>query len=216
MKMLNRKWLPVVIMGFMLVFSLLVFNNLPEQVPVKWSFSGEVVNTMPRSMAVLVLPLVTLSVWGVLQVAPRLDPRKESYEHFRETYVRFKVGIMLFMAVLHVIMLTQYENPTLMLRTVYLGGALLMAGIGNELGRIKPTWFVGIRTPWTLASENVWRKTHREGGRIFFWVSIMIAIGALILPLELAGQVFLVGIIGASLGIYVYSYILYRREKKGS
>jgi uncharacterized membrane protein len=62
------------------------------------------------------------------------------------------------------------------------GVGLLLAVIGNELGHVRPNYFVGIRTPWTLADPEVWRRTHRVGGRAFAALGALIALGPLLLP----------------------------------
>ncbi|MEK7167698.1 MAG: SdpI family protein, partial [Patescibacteria group bacterium] len=84
--------------------------------------------------------------------------------------------------------------------------------LGNYLGKIKPNWFMGIRTPWTLSSEVVWNKTHRMGGRLF----IILGLTLMIVPWlpALWGMILLFsGIILLVLGTFIYSYIAYRQEK---
>ena len=81
------------------------------------------------------------------------------------------------------------------------------------MGKIKPNWFMGIRTPWTLSSEEVWNKTHRFGGKIFIAGGfIMMVMGAL--PDKLRMPIFLGTILVMTFGTFVYSYILYSQEKK--
>ena len=81
---------------------------------------------------------------------------------------------------------------------------------GNDMGRFRQNYFAGIRTPWTLADERVWRKTHRVGARWMMMVGVFDMILIPILPLPLAGIVFLVSILGVMFAIMGYSYIVYR------
>jgi uncharacterized membrane protein len=107
-------------------------------------------------------------------------------------------------------MLTQYDNPMGMMRLIMFGVSLFFAVIGNEMGRFRQTWFTGIRTPWTLADERVWQKTHRVGARWFFGAGVLNMITALILPVPLMGIIFMITVFGVTAGIIIYSYVVYR------
>ena len=91
--------------------------------------------------------------------------------------------------------------------------SLLMAGIGNYMTNIKPNWFVGIRTPWTLMSETVWRKTHHMGGRLLFAGGLLAAVLALVVPMPYTVAVVMGVILTATIIPVVYSYIYFRQEK---
>jgi uncharacterized membrane protein len=81
------------------------------------------------------------------------------------------------------------------------------------MGKIKSNWFVGIRTPWTLSSEDVWNKTHRLSGKLFMIVGLIMILGAFI-PSRYFGLIFITIIIVLLFIPVVYSYLLYRKEKK--
>jgi uncharacterized membrane protein len=86
--------------------------------------------------------------------------------------------------------------------------------LGNYLGKVKPNWFMGIRTPWTLSSDSVWNKTHRLGSRLFIVVGVCALIATWLKP-AVSMIIFLVGMIGTTLLLYVYSYLLFKNERKG-
>jgi len=88
-------------------------------------------------------------------------------------------------------------------------GVLFMV-LGNYMSRIKQSWFVGIKTPWTLSSEKVWDKTHRFGGRMFVILGLVFVINAFVGFITNVA-VFLVLLFGLAFSPIVYSYILYRR-----
>ena len=93
-----------------------------------------------------------------------------------------------------------------------IGVGLLLVFLGNYLTRVEPNWFVGIRTPWTLSSDTVWRKTHRtSGGLLVIWGLLLVAVAFLprsaFLPLLVAAIVIAVVI------PIVQSYILWKREQ---
>ena len=93
---------------------------------------------------------------------------------------------------------------------MFLGVGFLMAALGNYMPRVRSNWFVGIRTPWTLSSEKVWRETHRLGGRVFVIGGIAIALAGLLKPAWSAAIV-LVGSLSLAIIPIVYSYILFRQ-----
>jgi uncharacterized membrane protein len=78
--------------------------------------------------------------------------------------------------------------------------------------KAKKNWFVGIRTPWTLSSENVWEKTHKIGAKLFKAAGITALLGVLAPAYSFF---FILGpILAASLYLVLYSYLEYRKEKK--
>ena len=83
--------------------------------------------------------------------------------------------------------------------------------IGNCLGKVRPSWFVGIRTPWTLSSKLAWTKTHRIGGWLFVVVGVGILIAAVVHS-AWAIPIGLVSIVASSLGLVVYSWFVWRTD----
>jgi len=85
--------------------------------------------------------------------------------------------------------------------------------LGNYMGKIKPNWFMGIRTPWTLSNEEVWNKTHRLGGKMFILLGLVMICGTF-LPSETFWKAFTVSIVIILLIPMIYSYLLYRKLKE--
>jgi uncharacterized membrane protein len=92
-------------------------------------------------------------------------------------------------------------------------GAMLVL-IGNQLGKSRSMYLIGMRTPWTLASEDVWIRTHRLAGKLMVAGGVLI-FGAALLHLPAARlMAVLVAVISVSAGIpIVYSFLLWRRER---
>jgi uncharacterized membrane protein len=197
----------------MLIVGFAVYLRLPERLPSHWNINGQVDGTMSRLAAVVFLPALTTVIWLLLLALPRIDPLRRSYAAFDSTLRLFINVIVLFMAVLYFAMLAaglgwQFEVPRLIMICV----GLLFAVLGNEMGRLKPNWFVGIRTPWTLADPEVWRRTHRVGGRVFFVAGLAIAAAGLLLPINLSGYVVLAVALGIALFSFGYSYLVWRQR----
>jgi uncharacterized membrane protein len=161
----------------------------------------------------LITPLVILGVWAFLQVVPRIDPRGvEVYDRFRPTYNLIANAIFLFMTASHVAVvfgaLGIFERPDGFLIA---GAGVLIAIVGNNAGRVEPNWFFGLRTPWTLSSDVVWRKTHRAAGQLAVLVGSGLAAFGIWLPLHpgvaLGGSAAVIG--GLSM---VLSYVFWLKE----
>jgi uncharacterized membrane protein len=208
---LNNKWLMPLCIAVMLVVSLVLYPSLPAEMPTHWNIHGEVDGTAPKLVAVLIMPVLALILFVLTYIVPYLDPRRESYGKFAPSYERVRLALVLFAVGMHFVMLTQYDNPQAVIRLVMFAASLLFAVIGNEMGRFRQTWFTGIRTPWTLADERVWQKTHRVGARWFVGLGVINMISALTLPLVAMFVVLMVTTIGVSIGLVIYSYVVYRR-----
>lgn len=210
---MRTRWVAPGAILAMLLVGLAAYPRLPEQVPSHWNISGQVDGTMSRLGTLLFLPVLSLALWLVLLALPRIDPLRKSYSSFDSTLRLFTNLIVVFMALLYAALLAaglgwHFEMP----RLIMVGVGLLLAALGNELGRLKPNWFVGIRTPWTLADSEVWRRTHRVGGRVFVAAGLLIAVGGLLLPLSLAGYLVISATLAIVLFSFGYSYLLWRRR----
>ena len=154
------------------------------------------------------LPLILALLMAFL---PRLDPRRENYRKSARAYNAVLLAIVSLMTLLQFIVLASALGHSLrvdMLVKALVG--LLFLLIGNYMGTIRSTMLFGIRTSWTLSNEEVWRRTHRLGGRLFVlagfgFIAAAFARGVLsaVLPLTLLAVAVIVP--------FVYSYLLYRR-----
>jgi uncharacterized membrane protein len=118
-----------------------------------------------RLVAVSIIPAVILVMTGLFTVLPKVDPRRENYAKFLSTYWLIANAVIVFMLIAHgMIIATGLGYSVKIDRLMPIGVGLLFIVLGNYLTRVEPNWFVGIRTPWTLSSDTVWRKTHRMGG----------------------------------------------------
>jgi uncharacterized membrane protein len=205
------KWIIPVSIALMLLVGIILYPSLPEQLPRQWGFDGQVVATWPKLQAILFPPFLALALWGLMSILPKIDPRRAQYAKFAPTYSRIQQGLAVFLFGMQVITLTQYDNAQLVNKFILFAVALLLAFLGNEMGRIRQTWFVGIRTPWTLADERVWKITHRVGGRFYVAVGILNMLMVLVLPMPAAGIFLMVTMLGVSFGLIGYSYVVWRQ-----
>ena len=147
----------------------------------------------------------------LLKVLPSIDPRRANYPRFAGAYRLVRLITVLFLLGVHaVVLMTGLGIPVAVDRVIGLGLGLMLIIMGNVMGQVRPNFFFGIRTPWTLSSEAVWRKTHRAGGWLFILAGLAIATTAF-LPPSWTVPVILTSVIGITMGTTVYSYLLWRR-----
>ena len=91
---------------------------------------------------------------------------------------------------------------------------LLFVFLGNMMGKIKPNYFFGVRTPWTLADPDVWNRSHRLAGRLFFLAGLVTILSALLLPEAALFAVLMGSVLGAALATVLMSYLWYRKKHR--
>lgn len=189
-----------------------VWTLLPEQVPTHYNVHGEVDRYSEKSDLIWMLLLIQALPFFLMKYIPRLDPRRKA-EGFGPNYGRLRVVIVVFMTALGCLLVhSAYRDINLALIVpVLIGG--LSAGIGNYIITAKSNYFIGIRTPWTLENEEVWRKTHRLGGRMMFWTGLASIALSFLLPAQIR-LVVVVVLLGLSSVIpVIYSYLVYQQIK---
>jgi uncharacterized membrane protein len=209
----DRRWLPPILIAGAYAFSLAVYARLPERMPTHWNAAGQVDGWSGRAFAFL-MPTVALGLWLLFLALPRLDPRRANYARFGGTFQLLITAIILFEVALHVLLLGAALGWPIAVDTVItVGVGLLLLLLGNVLPRVRPNWFIGIRTPWTLSNDRAWEKTHRVGGYIFFAAGLVVMAGAA-LPAPWKAWVSLVAGVSASLSAIVYSYFAWKQETR--
>lgn len=209
---MKKPWLGLGIVGAMAAFTAAVYTRLPARIATHWNLAGEPDGWSGRAGAWL-LPAVALGTWALLMVVPRIDPRRENYARFRGTYLLVVNLTLLFLGVLHIVTLGYALGwPVEVDRLVNAMLGVLFVGMGNVLPRVRPNWFLGIRTPWTLESNRVWRETHRMGGRVFVAGGGLLLLLAL-LPGTVSEWLLLPVLLGTALLPVAYSYVAWRRER---
>jgi immunity protein, SdpI family len=203
----NLLSLGLVILAFAITAAL--YHRLPESVPVHWDVRGEPNGFMSKPWGPFMLPLVMAGVHLVLTVIPSMSPRGYRIERFQRVFEILQAAVLAFLFFVTVIaVLAGIGAPVPMDRAMLAGVGLLLVVVGNFMGKLTKNFFVGIRTPWTLASDEVWLRTHRLGGKLFVLAGGFLFIAGLVhggaMPMLAAAVV--AGGIPA-----VFSYVCYRR-----
>lgn len=203
----------LVLIVLALLAGALLWNRLPEQMASHWNANDQVDGTMPRFWGVALMPLVTLGMFALFLILPAIDPLKANIAKFRGSFNLFIVLIVLFMLYIHALTLAWslgYQNFRMSAAMLPFMGILFIF-IGTMLRQAKRNFFIGIRTPWTLSSDSVWDKTHQLGSVLFMISGAFAFIGAFIGGVTAFLLIF-IPLIGSTLFLVVYSYLLYRSE----
>jgi len=210
---MRSRWFGLVIAAVAVAVSIWAYPQLPPTVATHWNVRGTPDGFSSRAVAVAIIPGVILVITALFNVLPRLDPRRENYTKFIGTYWLIANAVILFILIGHaMIIATGLGFAVKIDRLMPIGVGLLFIVLGNYLTRVEPNWFVGIRTPWTLSSDTVWRKTHRTGGWLMVLAGFVIAASAFFPPGAFL-PLFIAAILIMAVIPIVQSYILWKREQ---
>ncbi len=211
---MRSRWFGLVIAAVAVAVSIWAYPRLPPTVAMHWDLRGAPDGFSSRLLAVSIVPVVLLVMTGLYNVLPKLDPRGENYAKFLSTYWLIGNAVIVFVLVAHAMIIASGLGYSVRIdRLMPLGFGLLFIFLGNYITRVEPNWFVGIRTPWTLSSDTVWRKTHRTGGWLMVLGGFVLAVGAFILPHGAFPPLFVTTIVIVALIPIVQSYVLWKREQ---
>lgn len=185
------------------------YPALADQVPTHWNASGEVDGYSGKLTGALIGPLGALGTMLLLWVIPLISPKGFKTSEFQPVVNIFQVTLVAFMAAVGGMILSAgLGKEVSMERLLPAGIGLLFIVTGNYMGKVRKNFFIGIRTPWTLASDEVWARTHRLGGYLFVFAGVgMIAVG---FYLPSAIVIVTLSLIASFVPI-IYSYFLYRQ-----
>ena len=212
----NTTIISIILIVIAIVAGAVLWNQLPDQMASHWNSSDQVDDTMPKFWGVFLMPMITLGMMVLLLVLPGIDTFRANIAQFRATCNDFTVLIIAFMLYVHGLTLalslgfTDFKMSSSMLP--FMG--VLFISIGSLLRKAKRNFFIGIRTPWTLSSDYVWDKTHQLGATLFMVSGAFAIIGGLFGGM-IAFWFLFVPMMGSTLFLMIYSYVLYRRETKG-
>lgn len=186
-----------------------LYSRLPESIPTHWNAMGEVDGFTPKPWGPFVLPLMMAGVYLLLVIVPRVSPKGYRMERFLGVFEIIQVATLAFLfLVAALVLLAGIGAPVPMDRAVHAATGLLFVVVGNFMGKFTRNFFCGIRTPWTLASDEVWLRTHRLGGKLFALAGVVLVVSGLLG----GGIIPLLGAVAVAGGVpTIYSYVLYRR-----
>ncbi len=185
---------------------LILWNQLPEQIPSHWNASGEIDGWSSKVFSVFGMPLILLAAQWLCVLGSAADPKKENHPQKVLHLVLWIIPVL--SVLLHVITYSVALGKEVRVEVVlpvFIG--IIFAIIGNYMPKCKQNYTIGIKIPWTLNSEENWNRTHRFAGRLWMVCGLMI-----ILTGFFGGfWVFLPIVLLMVIAPFVYSYVLYRK-----
>jgi uncharacterized membrane protein len=174
-QMTVRKWYPPVIVLAAFALSFAVYSRLADPMPVHWGWDGRANGWASKPVGAFLMPCVMIVFAVLFRVLPDADPRKSNYDKFWTTYDFIAISVMTFGFAVHCVALgTAIGLPIPVSRVVPgLIGAFYVA-LGNVFPRLRSNWWIGIRTPWSLSSDENWSRTQRVGGYLFVAAGVLL------------------------------------------
>ncbi|MGD9722154.1 MAG: SdpI family protein [Pirellulales bacterium] len=203
------QWL---ILAAMFLVAAAAWSHVPDRIPIHWNLRGEVDGYGGRFAGLLLLPVVALGMYALLLIVPRFDPGYANYQTFAGAYRTIRIVILLVLAGIYgitVVVALGYRIDVS--RAIGLAMAAMFVVLGNLLGKIRPNWFVGVRTPWTLSSKLSWTKTHRLAGWLFIVDGLFMALWG-VLQQQWAFVLAMAVMAATTIWMVIYSYLVYRTD----
>lgn len=187
-----------------------IWKGLPASVPLHWNIKGEIDRYGDKSELLLIPILLPLLIYIIFSLVPLIDP-KGKIKQMGNKYFMLKAAMTIFMSILAMIIIYAVKNQSLYNPNyiVLLIGVLFVI-LGNYFKTLRANYFIGIKTPWTLENETVWKETHKLAGKIWFIGGFIIILSSLILDKKANFSVFIGITIIVSLVPVIYSFFKFR------
>lgn len=207
-----KKELPILlIISIPFIYLAIIWNDLPAKVPVHWNMEGEV-NRYGNKLELLLIPfLLPFLMYMIFIIVPKIDPKKK-IDAASKKYQNLKFFLTAFMSALAIFILystknSAFSSPDLLIPLI----GVLYTILGNYFKTIKPNYFIGIRTPWTLENESVWKTTHILASKLWFTAGILIVFMSFYLN-HFANVVVFLALTGIIILVpVIQSYILFKK-----
>ncbi len=209
--MLRGDWPLLLLLAADIAYGFLMWPLMPEILPTHWGISGHADGYGPAWIIAFGLPAMTWAIYAMLLLLPLIDPFRRNYALFESTvrFVRSLVG--LFMIGLHLVLVRVALGDDIDVDfAIRLGIALLFTLLGNQMGKMRQNFFIGIRVPWTLSNEEVWNRTHRFAGRLWV-VGGLAMLAAAFVPAPNGITVFVAIAVVLAVVPIVYSWRIHRQ-----
>lgn len=196
-----------------LIVLLAIYPKLPRIIPMHWGIDGNIDGYGGKG-SLFVLYAVGVGGTFLFDFARKIDPKSKNYDKFNRPYEIFKLVFAIFMDGLVLVTARSRFNKNLRVsQIVVVAVGVMIAVIGNYMPKFKYNYTMGIKTPWTLASETVWEKTHRKAGALWVCGGIGIALSSFLKPKYSFALVMIITVVISAIPM-VYSYFEFKREQE--
>jgi len=213
-KTIRSDWPVWIVLAGLMALAVSIYPYLPAKVPSHWNIHGEIDRYSSRAFGAFFLPLLNAGMYVLMLVLPLIDPKRENYARFAGAYRLFRLALVLVLGIMYLVTILVVFGYHIDVGLVVKGViAVLFIIIGNIFGQLKYNFFVGIRTPWTLASEKVWQQTHRAASRVWVLGGLFCLAMASVQAIWSAYLYFLAVAVIVLFSI-IYSYFCFKQQKE--
>ena len=207
-----KELLIVLISIIPLAYLFMVWETLPLKIPIHFNLQGNPDNYGRKYALIVLISVLTIGTYLFMRYIPKIDP-KRNFNIFKDTFYKLRLILALFFSVIGINIINSAQTGSTSSAFIFIIISILISIFGNYMSNIRPNYFIGIRTPWTLENETIWKQTHKLTGRLWFIAGIVMCICALLLPIEFMGPLFIGGILTITIIPIAYSYSHYRSRK---
>lgn len=212
---LKKEWLFLIILLIPMTAAVIVYPQMPDQVPIHWNVNGQVDDYGSRAFGTFSLPILNIIMYVLFYILPKFDPKRANYSKFMSSYLIIRYAFHLFFALLFALTVCASLGYAVDIgKWVAAGVSLLFIVMGNTMGRVRHNYFVGFRLPWTLANEEVWRKTHQVGAKAMVIGGLGALVGVVFTTGTISFVILMIGILLPMFLVSIYSYVLYKKVVK--
>jgi uncharacterized membrane protein len=188
------------------------WDKFPALIPIHWNVHGQIDNWASKPAGLLMLPLVNVGLGALFRFLPFIDPkvrRSTGEERARAAAVLriVRAVMLLFMSGIFWVQMAISRGYPVRMNAFALNGCLLVfIVIGNYSAKLRPNYFTGIRTPWTLENPETWRATHRIGGRILVFGSLLLIATEFFIPSQTFAYAFVAFVLAFTAWAFLFSW----------
>lgn len=198
-----------------LVYLFSVYDRLPAIVPMHYGADGKPNGFGPKSEMYLLsafMAAVAIGVYLLMKYLRVIDPKKQ-VKYGERTFQKLGMGIVIFIAAINLCIILAVASKGFRIDKILTSiSGLLFVFLGNLMYNIKPNYFAGVRTPWTLEDEGTWRATHRLTGKLWVAGGIVVTLERLLLPSDPGAILFMVCLAVMVLTPVIYSYVYFKKH----
>jgi len=218
---LNKNYIAsIVVLILQLIIVLILGYSLPQdaKLPVHWNIRGQIDNYASRNMAIIPFWLFNLGLFLLLMFSGKPPPvHRQNKERYEASIQPLAFGLVLFFAIFHVYILLLGKYPRWQEQTqfIFVLMGLLFIFLGNLLPRIPRNYIAGIKVPWTLYSDTIWRKTSRLGGYCFVFLGLLMLVKGLLNITAMWMNFLLLAVLVIVVFVpIIYAFILFKSNKE--
>jgi len=209
----KKELIPLTIIVLMFATGIILYPRLPDQMPMHWDAEGNIDGYGSKFTGTFLMPLVTIGLYILFTVIPYIAVYKKNIKSFYFYYFGFKIAFVSYCAIIYFASLLPNFGYNINMSYVFMPLlAVLLYIVGIMMRKSKRNFFIGIRTPWTLSSDEVWDKTHKLGGKMFKVIALITLFAT---PFGSIGvYILLISLFGFVGFILFYSYYVYKKVEK--